>query len=129
MDTERGTPPFADPSDTSLADRIHCGPLVIDHVAHEVSIDDREVPLTLREYALVRFLLAHPSRVYTREALVAVLWGDQRDVGMRTIDGHVRRVRAKLGPELRDCIRTVRGVGYAFSPAAVAGRGGSSAML
>lgn len=97
-------------------DTIRSGPLVIDHLAREVRIEGREIVLTLREYQLLRFLATNPRRVYQREALVTVLWGGQREVGMRTIDGHVRRMRAKLGPDARDWIRTVRGVGYAYSP-------------
>lgn len=94
------------------------GSLLIDHSAREVLVDDQAIMLTLREYELLRVLVTHPRRVYTREALVAILGSAQRGAGMRAIDVHVRRLRVKLGPDLRDCIRTVRGVGYAFSPAA-----------
>ena len=99
-----------------------CGPLLIDHGAHEIRVDDRVLMLTLREYELLRFLWMNPDRVYTRRALLTVLWGDRAGAGDRTIDGHVRGVRAKLGPELRGCIRTVRGVGYAFHAEGMAAR-------
>ena len=93
-----------------------CGALVIDHAAHEVYDGERAINLTVREYALLRLMATNPRRVYSRTALTIVLWGEQRVVGLRTIDGHVRRLRAKLGPDLRDHIRTVHGVGYAFHP-------------
>lgn len=96
------------------------GPLLIDHAAREIRVDDRVIALTLCEYELLRFLVMNPRRVHTRRALVTMLWGERRDIDMRSIDGHVGRLRAKLGPGLRDCIRTVRGVGYAFTAPSVA---------
>ena len=91
-----------------------CGPLLFDDAAHEVRVDDRPLVLTMREYELLQFLALNPSRVYTRQALLTILWSGSAGVGGRAIDGHVRAIRAKLGPELRGCIRTVRGVGYGF---------------
>ena len=116
-------PTASPPDDPPVQDTLAWGRLVLDHAAREVSVDGLPLALTLREYELVRFLMMNPSRVYTRQALLAVLWNGRRDVGTRAVDGHVGRLRAKLGPELRDCIRTVRGVGYSLSGLGSARRG------
>lgn len=101
-----------------------CGPLLFDHAAREVRVDDRPLLLTMREYELLQFLALNPSRVYPRQALLTILGSGSGSgsagVGARAIDAHVRAIRAKLGPELRDCIRTVRGVGYGFCARAMA---------
>ena len=124
MVRKRAVPPpaLASSEDSAPGGATCCGPLLIDHAAHEVSIDDRALVLTAREYELLQFLAMNPRRVYTRHALLTILGSKRGAVGVRTIDGHVRGVRAKLGPDLRDCIRTVRGVGYGFYADAMAGR-------
>jgi DNA-binding response OmpR family regulator len=66
------------------------------------------------EYELLRFLATHPNRVFTREALLTSVWGYDYFGGARTVDVHVRRVRAKLGTELAERLKTVRSVGYRF---------------
>ena len=118
MTREHARSPSEDPRAALLRHQMPGGSLLIDHDAREVLVDDQAIMLTLREYELLRVLATHPQRVYTREALVAILGSAQRGAGMRGIDVHVRRLRMKLGPDLCGCIRTVRGVGYAFSPAA-----------
>jgi DNA-binding response OmpR family regulator len=70
-----------------------------------------EVALTSTEFGLLVHLMHAPSRVYTREQLLAAVWGYTASAGSRTVDVHVAQVRAKLGPDTP--IRTVRGVGYA----------------
>ena len=66
-------------------------------------------------YALLAFLVTHPGRTYSRDALLRRVWGFDYYGGSRTVDVHVRRVRAKLGPELAQHLETVRGVGYLWS--------------
>lgn len=87
------------------------GDLEIDASTRQVSNSGEPVHLTPLEFDLVRFLALRPSRVATREELLAEVWGYDVPSGARTVDSHVRSVRRKLG---NDVIRTVHGVGYAF---------------
>ena len=66
------------------------------------------------EYELLKFLITHPRRVFSREALLSRVWGYDFFGGVRTVDVHVRRVRAKLGSAHADKLATVRRVGYRF---------------
>jgi DNA-binding response OmpR family regulator len=70
------------------------------------------VDLTYKEFELLRFLAANPERVFTRASLLQEVWGYDFYGGTRTVDVHVRRLRAKLGVEHEGLIETVRGVGY-----------------
>ena len=79
---------------------------------HETSIDGQLVDLTHMEHRLLRFLLTHPRRVFTREALLERVWGYAHYGATRTVDVHVRRLRSKLGDEYGPRIQTVRSVGY-----------------
>lgn len=88
--------------------------LEIDTESFEVTIDGRQLTLTFKEFELLRFLAAHPGRVHTREALLNQVWGYEYFGGLRTVDVHVRRIRAKLGAKHEDRIQTVHGVGYKF---------------
>ena len=74
----------------------------------------RPLDLTFKEFELLRFLATHPSRVFTREQLLSEVWGYDYFGGTRTVDVHVRRLRAKLG-DLESLIGTVRNVGYRFN--------------
>ena len=85
--------------------------LVIDIAGYEVRIAGRRVDLTHQEFELLRYLAQHRGRVFTREALLERAWGYRFAGGTRTVDIHVRRVRAKLG-EMGSMIETVRNVGY-----------------
>lgn len=85
--------------------------LVIDIAAYEVRIAGRRIELTHQEFELLRFLAQHRGRVFTREALLERAWGYRYAGGTRTVDIHVRRVRAKLG-DIGSVIETVRNVGY-----------------
>lgn len=87
--------------------------LSIDEASYQAKVDGRPVDLTFKEFELLRFLAAHPSRVFTREQLLSEVWGYDYFGGTRTVDVHVRRLRAKLG-DLEGLIGTVRGVGYRF---------------
>lgn len=93
-------------------DEIALGGLRLNVATHETRINGRRVELTNMEHRLLRFLLTHPRRVFTREALLERVWGYDHYGGTRTVDVQVRRLRAKLGDEYGACIRTVRSVGY-----------------
>lgn len=88
------------------------GPLSLDTETYRVTAAGRSLDLTYKEFELLRFLASNPGRVYTRPALLREVWGYDFYGGTRTVDVHVRRLRAKLGPEHEHLIETVRGVGY-----------------
>ena len=83
--------------------------------AYPVKVNGEPLDFTYLEYALLAFLVTHPGRTYSRDALLRRVWGFDYYGGSRTVDVHVRRVRAKLGPELAQRLETVRGVGYLWS--------------
>jgi DNA-binding response OmpR family regulator len=93
---------------------IRIGSLEVNLATYQVTIDERPVDFTYMEYELLKFLVTNPARVFSREALLSAVWGYDYYGGARTVDVHVRRVRAKLGQEHAMRIRTVRGVGYRF---------------
>ena len=95
---------------------ISAGGIVIDDAAYSVQLDGETLDLTYTEFELLKFLVQHPGRVFSREHLLADVWGYDYYGGTRTVDVHVRRLRAKLGPEHESLIGTVRNVGYRFSP-------------
>jgi DNA-binding response OmpR family regulator len=90
--------------------------LAVDQDNYEVTLRGEPIDLTYKEYELLRFLVAHSRRVFTRSDLLTRVWGYDYIGGTRTVDVHVRRLRAKLGPRHGSFIRTVRNVGYKFSP-------------
>ena len=89
--------------------------LEINLATYQVKVGGEPVDLTYLEYALLAFLVTHPGRTYSRDALLRRVWGFDYYGGSRTVDVHVRRVRAKLGPELAQRLETVRGVGYLWN--------------
>ena len=91
---------------------IRLGPLNLDAGTFRVSLEGSPLDLTFKEFELLRFLAEHPGRVFTRPALMREVWGYAFYGGTRTVDVHVRRLRAKLGPSNEGLIETVRGVGY-----------------
>ncbi len=91
--------------------RLRFGLLSIDLPAHRVEVDGQPVQLTALEFRLLSWLARRPGRVHRREQLLEHVWGYAPGVGSRTVDTHVKRLRAKLGPAA-DWIETVRGVGY-----------------
>lgn len=95
-------------------DDVRMGSLEIDLAAYEVRLDGEPIELTHMEYQLLELLVTHPQRVYSRERLLSRIWGSKRDASARSVDGHVGRLRAKLGPEHGWRICTVRNVGYRF---------------
>ena len=90
------------------------GDLKIDLDRYQVLVQEEPIELTLKEFELLRFLVEHPGKVHTREALMAQVWGYDYFGGTRTVDVHIRRIRAKLEPYADEYIDTVRGVGYRF---------------
>jgi DNA-binding response OmpR family regulator len=93
-------------------DVVRVGSLEMNLATYQVAIDARPVDFTYMEYELLKFLVTHPRRVFSREALLNRVWGYDYYGGARTVDVHVRRVRAKLGSEHASRIKTVRSVGY-----------------
>lgn len=91
----------------------HSG-LVLNLETYQASFNGRPLDLTFMEYELLKFLAQNPGKVFTREMLLSRVWGYEYYGGARTVDVHVRRLRAKLGEEHANLIQTVRSVGYRF---------------
>lgn len=102
-------------NESSTSDYIVIDNMTINLATYQVKVNDEPLDLTYLEYALLAFLVTHPGRTYSRDALLRRVWGFDYYGGSRTVDVHVRRVRAKLGPELAQRLETVRGVGYLWS--------------
>ena len=102
--TGRGTRP----------DLVEYGPLVLNLETYQASLSGKPLDLTYMEYELLKFLATHPGKVFTRETLLSRVWGYEYYGGARTVDVHIRRLRAKLGEEQANLISTVRSVGYRF---------------
>jgi DNA-binding response OmpR family regulator len=96
------------------ADLVEYGELVLNLETYQATIDKRPLDLTYMEYELLKFLAQNPGKVFTREMLLSRVWGYEYYGGARTVDVHVRRLRAKLGEEHANLIQTVRSVGYRF---------------
>ena len=96
-------------------DFVRQGALTLNLATYQVRINGEPVDLTYLEYALLSFLITHPGRTYSRDALLNRVWDFDYYGGSRTVDVHVRRIRAKLGPDLAQHLKTVRGVGYLWS--------------
>jgi DNA-binding response OmpR family regulator len=92
------------------------GDLVIDEDTYQVRLRGQPLDLTYKEFELLKALASAPGRVFTREVLLQEVWGYDYFGGTRTVDVHIRRLRAKLGPEYESMIGTVRGVGYKVVP-------------
>ncbi len=91
---------------------VRLGPLTLNVDTYEVQIQGVRLDLTYKEFELLRYLAERRGRVYTRPTLLREVWGYDFYGGTRTVDVHIRRLRAKLGPEFESLIETVRGVGY-----------------
>ncbi|HAM14611.1 MAG TPA: transcriptional regulator [Eggerthellaceae bacterium] len=89
--------------------------MTINLATYQVQVGGKPVDFTYLEYALLSFLVRHPGHTFSRDALLQHVWGFDYYGGSRTVDVHVRRVRAKLGPDLAQHLETVRGVGYLWS--------------
>lgn len=93
---------------------IEYGPLALNLETYQAVLDTRALDLTFMEYELLKFLASHPGKVFSRETLLSRVWGYEYYGGARTVDVHVRRLRAKMGERHEQLIETVRSVGYRF---------------
>jgi DNA-binding response OmpR family regulator len=93
---------------------VEYGPLVLNLETYQAYVAGKPLDLTYMEYELLKFLATHPGKVFTRETLLSRVWGYEYYGGARTVDVHIRRLRAKLGEEHASLIQTVRSVGYRF---------------
>lgn len=93
---------------------IRRGGVEIDETTYSARLDGVSLDLTFKEFELLKYLVQHPGRVFTRQQLLQEVWGYDYFGGTRTVDVHVRRLRAKLGVEREALIGTVRNVGYRF---------------
>lgn len=104
------------PPDAAL---LRAGRITIDDASHRVTVDDVLLDPAPREYQLLRFFAGNPNRVYSRDELLGFVWRRSNRLGERTVDVHVRRLRALLEPfDCQDYVKTVRGAGYRFDPEA-----------
>jgi len=110
-------------SAASLPDEIRSSGLVVNEATYSARMNGRSLDLTFKEFELLKFLAQRPGRVFTRAQLLQEVWGYDYFGGTRTVDVHVRRLRAKLGAENEALIGTVRNVGYRFVPVRRAGPG------
>jgi DNA-binding response OmpR family regulator len=97
-------------SEFATEERMKVGSIVIDRSAHEVLLDGASVTLTAKEFALLAYLCERRGKVVSRDELLRRVWGNRYEGGARTVDIHVRRLRAKLGPAFP--LATLRGSGY-----------------
>jgi DNA-binding response OmpR family regulator len=111
-------------SEFATEERMKIGPIVIDRAARDVTIGGMRVVLTAKEFALLVYLCERRGKVVSRDELLQRVWGLRYDGGTRTVDIHVRRLRAKLGDSLR--LVTLRGAGYKLMAPERAASGGSS---
>ncbi|MEW8561193.1 MAG: phosphate regulon transcriptional regulator PhoB [Candidatus Thiodiazotropha sp.] len=104
-------------SDTGSSKLVEFAGLSLDPGSHLVSIDGKPLHLSPAEYRLLHFFMTHPDRVYSRNQILDLVWGNTVYVDERTVDVHIRRLRKQLTPSGHDkFLQTVRGVGYRFTP-------------
>ena len=113
-------------SEFATEERHKVGGIVVDRAGHEVTVDGRPVALTAKEFALLGYLCERRGKVLSREHLLARVWGNRYDGGPRTVDIHVRRLRAKLGDALP--LETLRGSGYKLRAPDAEDRSGEEAL-
>jgi DNA-binding response OmpR family regulator len=97
------------------AEIVEFGELRLNLETYQAALGSRPLDLTFMEYELLKFFVTHSGKVFTREQLLSRVWGYEYYGGARTVDVHVRRLRAKLGEEHAGLIQTVRSVGYRFA--------------
>ena len=93
-------------------DTIKAGAVVMNLASYQATVKGEALDLTYKEFELLRFLMTHRGRVFSRDALLRHVWGEEYLGGTRTVDVHIRRLRAKIGPQFDELIQTVRNVGY-----------------
>ena len=99
---------------TTRSELVEYSELTLNLETYQAAIEGRPLDLTYMEYELLKFLAQNPGKVFTREMLLSRVWGYEYYGGARTVDVHIRRLRAKLGEEHANLIQTVRSVGYRF---------------
>lgn len=100
---------------------IEVGPICLIPDQYQVTVDGQSVALTQIEFDILQLLVSSPNRVHSREKILQGVWADEAELILdRTVDAHVKRLRGKLGPNARDLIETVRGVGYRLQVSATA---------
>ena len=100
------------PSSSEQAEVITVDCMELNLATYQVSVAGDPVDFTYLEYALLAYLVQNPNRTFSRDVLLQNVWGFDYCGGSRTVDVHVRRIRAKLGPQLAEHLETIRGVGY-----------------
>ena len=90
------------------------GPLTLDPISCRVSVNDAQIDIGHAEFKLLKFMIAHPERVFSRSQLLDKVWGDHAVLEERTVDVHILRLRKALVPA-ESLIQTVRSVGYMLS--------------
>ncbi|QGG53059.1 response regulator transcription factor [Lysinibacillus pakistanensis] len=90
------------------------GPIKLDEISRKVSVNDKSIPLTLKEFELLQLFMKNPGNAYTREQLLERIWDIDYIGGTRTVDTHIKTLRLKLGKEAAAYVQTVWGVGYRF---------------
>ncbi len=95
------------------SDVLTVGPLIIDIDSHTVTLNGNHLSLTLKEFGVLHLLAQHKGRVYTREQLLEIVWGEDHDSSERTVDTHIKTLRLKMGND-GELIETVWGLGYKF---------------
>lgn len=106
---------FGENGEDGQAKVITVDDMVMNLATYQVTVSGKPIDLTYLEYALLAYLVQHPDHTFSRDVLLQNVWGFDYYCGSRTVDVHVRRIRAKLGPGLAEHIGTVRGVGYHWS--------------
>lgn len=91
-------------------------PIKLDEVARKVYVEDKVVPLTLKEFELLYLFMLNPGTAYSREQLLERIWDIDYAGGTRTVDTHIKTLRLKLGKQASEYVQTVWGVGYRFEP-------------
>lgn len=102
-------------TETTQSEIIVQGSMTINLGTYQIQVNGTPLDLTYLEYALLSFLVTHPNHSYSRDELLKRVWGFDYLGGSRTVDVHIRRIRAKIGPENANKLETVRGVGYLWS--------------
>ena len=100
------------PEQDDAPSEIRAAGVVIDEASYTARVNGAPLNLTFKEFELLKYLAQHPGRVFTRQQLLTEVWGYDYYGGTRTVDVHVRRLRAKLGADHENLISTVRNVGY-----------------
>lgn len=110
------SPDALDADAQASSGQLRCGDLIVDTNGYTASLRGHPIDLAYKEFELLKYLVQHPGRVFTRAQLLQEVWGYDYYGGTRTVDVHIRRLRAKLGGEYEHLIGTVRNVGYRFDP-------------